>query len=77
LVQLPNTGNVLLAGDAVVLERLFTTDRKAWPLEEEAALRASTRKLLDLVASNRVALVVFGHDGRQWQALKKAPACYE
>jgi N-acyl homoserine lactone hydrolase len=77
LVRLPNTGNVLLVGDAVTLERLFTTNRRAWPLEDEETLRTSTRKLLDLVASERVALVVFGHDGRQWQSLTKAPAYYD
>jgi N-acyl homoserine lactone hydrolase len=39
-------------------------------------LRASTRKLLDLVTRENVALVVFGHDGTQWQTLKKAPEFY-
>src|SRR5712692_3716869 len=77
LVRLPQTGPVLLAIDAVVLQRLFTPDRKAWPLENEEQLRASTRKLLDLVEREHVALVVFGHDGEQWQTLKKAPAYYE
>jgi N-acyl homoserine lactone hydrolase len=77
LVHLPQTGPVLLAIDAVVLQRLFTADRKAWPLENEEQLRASTRKLLDLVERERVALVIFGHDGQQWQTLKKAPAYYE
>src|SRR6266566_6316920 len=43
LVRLPQTGPVLLAIDAVVLQRLFTPDRKAWPLENEEQLRASTR----------------------------------
>src|SRR5229473_1389784 len=77
LVRLPQTGPVLLAIDAVVLQRLFTPDRKAWPLENEEQLRASTRKLLDLVEREHVALVVFGHDGEQWQTLKKAPTYYE
>ena len=77
LVRLPQTGPVLLASDAVVLQRLFTTDRKAWPIENEEQLRASTRKLLDLVEREHVALVIFGHDGQQWQTLKKAPAYYE
>jgi N-acyl homoserine lactone hydrolase len=77
LVRLPQTGPVLLAIDAVVLQRLFTPDRKAWPLENEEQLRASTRKLLDLVELEHVTLVVFGHDGQQWQTLKKAPAYYE
>jgi len=76
LVSLTQAGNVLLAIDAVVLERLFTTDRKAWPLENEEQLRASTRKLLDLVEREHVTLVIFGHDGQQWQTLKKAPAYY-
>src|SRR5713101_2758064 len=78
LVHLPQTGKVLLAIDAVILQRLFTPDRRAWPLDDnEEQLRASTRKLLDLVESEHVALVIFGHDGEQWQTLKKAPAYYE
>lgn len=77
LVRLPQTGPVLLAIDAVVLQRLFTPDRKAWPFENEEQLCASTRKLLDLVEREHVALVIFGHDGQQWQTLKKAPAYYE
>jgi N-acyl homoserine lactone hydrolase len=76
LVHLPQTGKVLLVIDAVVLQRLFTPDRKAWPFENEEQLRASTRKLLDLVEREQVALVIFGHDGEQWQTLKKAPAYY-
>ena len=78
LVDLPQTGKVLLAIDAVVLQLLFTADRRAWPTDDnEEQLRASTRKLLDLVEREHVALVVFGHDGEQWQTLKKAPAYYE
>jgi N-acyl homoserine lactone hydrolase len=77
LLRLPRTGNVLLAIDAIVLQSLFTPERKAWPIENEAQLRASTQKLLDLVMREHVALVVFGHDGNQWQTLKKAPAYYD
>jgi N-acyl homoserine lactone hydrolase len=78
LVRLPQTGPVLLAIDAVVMQRLFTPVRRAWPLDDnEEQLRASTRKLLDLVEREHVALVIFGHDGQQWQTLKKAPAYYE
>ena len=78
LVDLPQTGRVLLAIDAVVLQRLFTADRRAWPTDDnEEQLRASTRKLLYLVEREHVALVIFGHDGEQWQTLKKAPAYYE
>ena len=78
LVRLPQTGPVLLAIDAVVMQRLFTTARQAWPTDDNAEqLRDSTAKLLDLVEREHVALVVFGHDGQQWRALKKAPAYYE
>lgn len=78
LVRLPRTGPVLLAIDAVMLQRLFSPDRPASPSDEyEEQLRASTRKLLDLVEREHVPLVVFGHDGVQWQTLKKAPEYYE
>jgi len=78
LLRLPQTGKVLLAIDAVVLQRLFTPDRRAWPTDDnEEQLHASTRRLLDLVEREHVALVIFGHDGEQWQTLKKAPDYYE
>jgi N-acyl homoserine lactone hydrolase len=77
LVRLPQTGPVLLAIDAVMLQRLFSPDRKASPKDDDAEqLRASTCKLLDLVKRENVALVVFGHDGAQWQTLKKSPDYY-
>ncbi len=77
LVRLPQTGPVLLAIDAVVMQRLFTPERHAWPFDDnEDQLRASTQKLLELVEREHVALVVFGHDGQQWQTLKKAPEYY-
>jgi N-acyl homoserine lactone hydrolase len=77
LLHLPQTGPVLLAIDAVVMQRLFTIDRQAWPMDEnEEQLRASTRKLLNIVEREHVALVIFGHDGQQWQTLKKAPEYY-
>jgi N-acyl homoserine lactone hydrolase len=78
LVRLPRTGPVLLAIDAVPLRRLFTVHRKASPNDEdEAQLRASTKKLLDVVEHEHVSLAVFGHDGEQWRTLKKAPDYYD
>ena len=78
LVRLRQTGSVLLAIDAVVFQRLFSAERQAWPMDDnEAQLRASTQKLLDVVEREQVAQVVFGHDGEQWQTLKKAPEFYE
>jgi N-acyl homoserine lactone hydrolase len=78
LLDLPQTGHVLLAIDAVVMERLFRPERHMWPSDDnEEQLRASTQKLLDLVEREQVSLVVFGHDGLQWQRLKRAPEYYE
>jgi N-acyl homoserine lactone hydrolase len=78
LVTLPHTGPVLLAVDAVVMQWLFTPERIPWPMDDnEEQLRASTRKLLDLVEREHVELVVFGHDGAQWKTLKKAPEYYD
>jgi N-acyl homoserine lactone hydrolase len=78
LVQLPRTGPVLLAIDAVMLEALFAPDCRASPADDnEEQLRASTLELLDLVARDRVGLVIFGHDGRQWRDLKTAPQFYD
>jgi N-acyl homoserine lactone hydrolase len=78
LVYLPNSGPVLLVIDAVIIQRLFTVERPALP--EEGSLeevRASTRKLLDLVAREHIQLIVFGHDGEQWKTLTKSPEYYE
>jgi N-acyl homoserine lactone hydrolase len=78
LVRLPKTSPVLLAIDAVAMERLFTVERKAWPTDDnEVQLRASTQKLLDIVKNEQVELTVFGHDGDQWRRLKRAPGFYE
>jgi N-acyl homoserine lactone hydrolase len=77
LVRLPQTGAVLLAVDAVMMQHTFTRDRKPWPNDDnEAQLIASTTKLLDLVKRENVSLVVFGHDGAQWRTLKRSPDCY-
>ena len=78
LVRLPRIGPVILAIDAVMMQRLFTSERKKWPLDEdEEQLRASTRKLLEIAKRERVSLVVFGHDGEQWRTLRQSPDFYD
>ena len=77
LVRLPATGPVLLAIDAVATQEAFSPDRRAGQTDmDEEMLRASTRKLLALAQREQVALTIFGHDGDQWQTLKKAPEFY-
>jgi N-acyl homoserine lactone hydrolase len=77
LLQLPETGPVLLAIDAVAYQRAFTSERQKSPLDDnEEQLRASTVKLLELVDREHVALTVHHHDGEQWATLKLAPDYY-
>lgn len=78
LLRLPKTGAVLLTVDAVPFAEQFVRDREVDEREEHAAaIRASTNKLLDLVDSENVALVIFGHEAEQWAGLKKLPEYYE
>ncbi|MEZ4619680.1 MAG: N-acyl homoserine lactonase family protein [Caldilineaceae bacterium] len=78
LVRLPKTGTVLLTIDAVPFRAGFVRDQEDdGSNPDAAAIRASTNKLLDLVESEKVELVIFGHDSEQWEALQKLPACYE
>ncbi len=77
LVRLPETGPVLLTIDAVPVQRAFTPEREAGPMDMDVEmLRTSTRKLLALAQREQVPLTIFGHDGEQWQTLKKAPDFY-
>ncbi|MEC3952026.1 N-acyl homoserine lactonase family protein [Nocardia sp. CDC153] len=77
LVRLPETGPLLLAADAIPNgEALDSRTRPIFPLDlDEAATRASTAKLVTL-AEQEGALIVRGHDARQWPTLRHAPAAY-
>jgi N-acyl homoserine lactone hydrolase len=77
LVRLPETGPVLLAVDAIPTTRDLDPDTReiSWYDMDEADVRASTRKLVDL-ARREGALLVHGHDGPQWRTLRKLPEYY-
>jgi len=78
LVRLPKTGSVLLTVDAVPFGASFTRDAQDdGSNPDAAAIRVSTIKLLDLVDREQIGLVIFGHDQKQWETLKKAPEFYE
>jgi len=78
LVRLPKTGAILLTIDAVPFREGFVRDLATDESDPNAeAIRASTNKLLDLVAREKIGLVIFGHDPEQWEALKKLPEYYE
>jgi N-acyl homoserine lactone hydrolase len=78
MVDLPWTGKVLLAIDAVMFASQFVPDRKPGPMDVDPGLTvASTRKLIDIAEREKVALTVFGHDGEQWKGLRKCAEFYE
>jgi N-acyl homoserine lactone hydrolase len=70
LLDLPETGPVILAADAI--------NRASEPAEHFAdahdpvAAQASADRLLALPG-----LLIYGHDPAQWQSLRKAPASYD
>src|SRR5262249_36064107 len=78
LVRLPETGPVLLTIDAIPFAaHLDPATREITAFDmEEAGVRASTRKLVDLAAREGVKLIVHGHDGAQWSTLRQLPECY-
>jgi N-acyl homoserine lactone hydrolase len=71
LLHLPETGQVILAADAI--------NRASEPAEgfadalDPAAAKASADRLLALAPK---AFLIFGHDPAQWPILRKAPATY-
>lgn len=80
LVRLPKTGPVLLAIDAMprALGAHTAATRPVGQADmDEASVRASTQKLLDLIERESVTLVVYGHDADEWKKLRKAPDYYE
>ncbi|MHB8644512.1 MAG: N-acyl homoserine lactonase family protein [Thermomicrobiales bacterium] len=79
LVRLPETGPVLLTIDAInhAGQRDPETRTVAGYDVDEASVRASTRKLRDLIEREGVRLVIYGHDRRQWPTLKQAPEYYD
>ncbi len=78
LVTLPTTGLAILAIDAVPDNSNYTLERKLRPVDDNLdELIASTRRIMDLAEHEKAALVIFGHDGTQWQTLKKLPEYYD
>lgn len=72
LLDLPRTGPVLLAVDAI---NRASEPAEGFPdAEDPATARASADRLLSLAPG---ALLIYGHDPAQWGELRKAPAFYD
>jgi N-acyl homoserine lactone hydrolase len=73
LLRLPETGAVLLTGDAIC--RASEPDEGYAGAWDEAQAVASAARLL-AIADRERATIIYGHDPAQWPTLRKAPAFY-
>jgi len=75
LVSLPNSGNILIAGDAIdTLEHL---ERDLWTHCPEPETARRSAKYLQQIAAEENALLLFGHDADQWRTLRLSPDYYD
>lgn len=70
LLDLPNTGPVILAADAI--NRASEPAEHFADAQDPVASQASADRLLALPG-----LLIYGHDPAQWPTLRKAPAFYD
>ncbi len=75
MVELPRTGKVLLAIDAIYLPASLERNNFKASWNEDFA-RASGHKVAR-IAEEEGAWLMFGHDPAQWATVKKAPEFYE
>ncbi len=74
LLELPNTGTVLLTSDAI--SRPAEIEERFATAPHPRRARASAERLMKL-AEETDAFVIYGHDPEQWKWLKKAPDFYD
>lgn len=74
LVSLPNSGDILIAGDAIDTAEHLERDLWTHCPDPETA-RQSAHNLQRLAAENE-ALLLYGHDTDQWQMLRLSPSYY-
>lgn len=75
LVDLPETGKLLLAIDAIYLPASLERDNFQAAWNAEIARESGHR--VARIAEEEGAKLIFGHDPEQWATLKKAPDFYE
>jgi N-acyl homoserine lactone hydrolase len=73
MLDLPETGAVLLTGDAI--SRPAEIEERFDTAQDPAAAVASAARLMAL-AEAAGAMVIYGHCPAQWPTLRKAPDCY-
>ena len=78
LLKLPETGPVLLTGDAILNATMTNGDHRIIDVSavDDAQARISTKKLMKIAKEEDAQLIIFGHDSEQWGQLRKAPGYY-
>jgi N-acyl homoserine lactone hydrolase len=75
LISLPNSGNILIAGDAIdTAEHL---ERDLWTHCPEPETARESARRLQQIGAEEDALVLYGHDAAQWQTLRLSPQFYD
>jgi N-acyl homoserine lactone hydrolase len=75
LVSLPDSGSILIAGDAIDTREHLERDLWTHCPEPETARRSAYH--LQQIAAENNALLLFGHDADQWRTLRLAPHFYD
>lgn len=73
LLHLPETGAVLITGDAI--SRPAEVD-EGYPVAWDSNVATSSATRLLATAERERAMIIYGHDPAQWPELRKAPAFY-
>ncbi len=71
VLRLPESGTVVLCGDAVYCGDNYTHD--AWDGQAEPSVARASALALRRLAEEEGALLIYGHDGEQFRTLRRAP----
>jgi N-acyl homoserine lactone hydrolase len=74
LVSLPDSGNILIAGDAIDTREHL--ERGIWTHCPEPETARRSAQHLRRIAAEEHALLLFGHDADQWRTLRLSPDFY-
>ncbi len=75
LVSLPQSGSILIGGDAIdTAEHL---ERDLWTHCPDPELARESAQRLEQIAAEEDALLLYGHDAAQWQTLRLSPLFYD
>lgn len=74
VLRLPETGTVVICGDAVYCEENYDSD--SWESQADPERARESAVSLRRLAESEDALMIYGHDARQRRSLKTSPSCY-